>query len=128
MKDFDNWNKEKKKINDFNSNKDYKVREIWWCQMGVNIGFEQDGTGRQNSRPVLIIRGFSKQVCLIVPLTSSIKNNQFRLSIGKINQRPAVALISQIRLIDTKRLIRKICYLSKPIFEEIKKSTRDLIQ
>ena len=43
-KDFDNWNKEKKKINYKNTNRFYHAREIWWCSLGVNVGFEQDGT------------------------------------------------------------------------------------
>lgn len=31
-------------------------REIWWCSLGVNIGFEQDGTNDLFERPVLVIK------------------------------------------------------------------------
>jgi hypothetical protein len=33
----------------------YHKREIWWCSLGVNVGFEQDGTGTNYDRPVLVI-------------------------------------------------------------------------
>ena len=70
-KDFDKWNIQKKAIHNSRKNKFYRNREVWWCDLGVNIGFEQDGTGDNNRRPILIIKGFSKEVCLIVPLTTS---------------------------------------------------------
>lgn len=126
-KDFDNWNKNKINIHNKNENKLYHAREVWWCFVGVNIGFEQDGTGNNNERPVLIIKGFSKQVCLIVPLTSSKKQNPFHISVGKIDGRDAYAIISQIKLIDTKRLINKICFLDQETFIKATKAIKDLL-
>ena len=26
-------------------NKFYKPKEVWWCNLGINVGFEQDGSG-----------------------------------------------------------------------------------
>ena len=127
IKDFDGWNIQKKKIHSFGRNKLYHARDIWWCDLGVNIGFEQDGTGEKNGRPVLIIRGFSKEVCLIIPLTTSQKNNRYYLKIGKVDNKKASAIISQIRLLDTKRLVNKIGVLNKERFEEIKKAVKNLI-
>ena len=126
-KDFDKWNIQKKTIHNSGTSKFYRVRELWWCNLGVNIGFEQDGTGDYNRRPVLVIKGFSREVCLIVPLTTSQKNNKYYLKIGMVNKKEASAIISQIRLIDTKRLIRKIGDLNKNKFEETKKAVRNLI-
>ena len=37
--------------------------------MGVNIGFEQDGTGSNFDRPVLILKGFNKESFFGVALT-----------------------------------------------------------
>ena len=127
VKDFDGWNIQKKAIHNFNKNKLYHARDIWWCDLGINVGFEQDGTGEKNGRPVLIIRGFSKEVCLIIPLTTSQKNNKYYLKIGVVNNKKASAIISQIRLLDTKRLVNKIGILNKERFEEIKKAIKDLI-
>ena len=74
-KDFDEWNKHKKIVHFEGESRFYHKQDVWWCALGVNIGFEQDGTGNVGERPVLIINGFSKQVCLIVPLTTSKKEN-----------------------------------------------------
>jgi hypothetical protein len=45
-KDFDGWNKDKKNINNEGTHKFYKAKEIWWCSLGLNVGFEQDGTSK----------------------------------------------------------------------------------
>ena len=127
QKDFDTWNKNKKHIHSKNENKLYHEREVWWCSLGVNIGFEQDGTGSGGERPVLILKGFSKQVCLIIPLTTSEKKNPYHVSLGKVSDRNAFAIISQIRLIDTKRLINKIGFVEQKIFEKIRKTAKDLL-
>jgi hypothetical protein len=42
VKDFDSWNEIKKKT-ESEKPRFYKVREIWWCRFGLNIGTEQDG-------------------------------------------------------------------------------------
>lgn len=127
-KDFDKWNKRKKYIN---GQADYlplyHQREIRWCRLGVNIGFEQDGTGEEYSRPVLIMKGFSRQVCLIIPLTTSAKKNRYNIPIGEVAGRQAAAIISQLRLIDTKRLDQQIATLDKEIFETIRKTVKDLL-
>jgi len=125
-KDFDNWNKRKKEINkgEFNF---YSKREIRWCSLGLNIGFEQDGTNIEYCRPVLIIRGFSRNVCLVVPLTTSKKKNLYHFSVGIIEGQEAFVILSQIRLIDTKRLQDRLTILDKDKFEEIRKAIRALI-
>ena len=125
-KDFDAWNGRKKNINDGNTNF-YHERDIRWCSLGINIGFEQDGTNEEFSRPVLIVRGFSRQVCLILPLTTSKKKNKFHFSIGKVEDREAFVILSQIRLIDARRLGRRLSVLDKEIFEKIRKAVKDLI-
>lgn len=126
-KDFNSWNKQKKDIHTNGENKFYHPRDVWWCNLGVNVGYEQDGTGEDKGRPVVIIVGFSKNVCLIVPLTKSKKNNKYYIKVGMINNKEASVIISQIRLIDTKRLGKKIDVLDRNIFEKIRKAIRDLI-
>jgi len=125
QKDFDVWNMNKKHIHADNDNKLYRTRDIWWCSLGVNIGFEEDGTGNTGERPVVIVRGFSKQVCLIMPLTSSEKSNPYYISLGIVNGRKAFVITSQIRLIDTKRLINKIGVVDQDLFETIRKAAKN---
>jgi mRNA interferase MazF len=128
QKDFDSWNIKKKKINKEDTYLPfYHKREIRWCRIGLNIGFEQDGTGVEFSRPVLILKGFSRNVCLVVPLTTSTKKNKYHISIGDIDGKEASVILSQIRLIDTRRLDQHIEFLNKDKFEIIRKAIKDLI-
>ncbi|MFQ5661991.1 MAG: type II toxin-antitoxin system PemK/MazF family toxin [Candidatus Paceibacteria bacterium] len=108
-------------------NKYYHPRDIWWCNLGVNIGYEQDGTGKEKERPVVIIKGFSKSVCLVIPLTTSKKSNKYYIKVGSVDNKEASAIISQVRLIDTKRLANKIDVLDRSVFEEIRKAIRNFI-
>ena len=126
MKSFDDWNEFKKSVNE-TEGKLYKQRDIWWCSLGVNVGFEQDGTGSSYERPVVVLRGFSKEVCLVVPLTTSSKKNKYHVTLGEVGGRSASAIISQVRLIDTRRFIDKIGMLDKEKFEEMKNAVRGLL-
>lgn len=127
QKDFDLWNVRKKDIDEHNLRRLYHKREVWWCSLGVNVGFEQDGAGATKERPVLILKGFSKEVCLVLPLTTSKKKNPYHVSLGGVGGRESFAIISQLRLIDTKRLINKIGVVEKKLFEEIRKVVKDLL-
>ena len=126
MKDFDSWNNQKKSVNN-GARKLYKARDIWWCALGVNVGFEQDGTGAEYERPVVVLRGFSKDVCLVVPLTTSTKENKYHVALGLVDGKPAAAIVSQVRLVDTRRFIDKIGMLDAALFEEVKNAVKDLL-
>jgi len=126
-KDFDKWNIKKKDLHCREKVPFYHEREIWWCSIGVNIGFEQDGSGDEFRRPVLILKGLSKQTCLVIPLTTATPAHQFRLEVGLVDGKEARALISQMRVIDSKRLVRKIGFLGKSKFEFIRKTVKALL-
>ncbi len=126
-KKFDDWNKSKKHIHDTGSNKLYHEREIWWCALGVNIGFEQDGTSKDAERPALVLKGFSKDVCLVVPLTTSVKKNPYHFALGKVDGKDAFVILSQIRLVDTRRFVNKIGVVDKDMFQKIRKVIKDLL-
>jgi len=127
IKDFDKWNKSKKEI-DLNNNylPLYHERQIRWCRLGINIGSEQDGTGYEFSRPVIILKGFSRQACLIAPLTTSTKKHRYLIPLGIVGSKNAQLIISQIRLIDTKRLDQHIKTIDKTAFNKIIKTIRDM--
>ncbi len=75
-KDFDKWNSKKKNIDVGRSAHFCHEREIWWCSLGVNVGYEQNGTGRNFDRPVLVVRGFNENVFLAVALTGKKKKGR----------------------------------------------------
>lgn len=127
MKDFDKWNSEKKNLHENGENKFYHPRDIWWCSLGLNIGFEQDGKDKYFQRPVLIIKGLGKETCLVLPLTTSSKTHKYRVPIGSVTGKESKAILSQMKVIDTKRFVNKIAVLDEKTFEIIRKSVRDFL-
>ena len=125
-KEFDKWNKVKKETHAEKSRL-YTVREVWWCRFGINIGTEQDGSGEWFVRPCVILRGFGPDACLVVPLTTSAREHPLRVYAGYVDGCEARANISQIRVVDTRRLERKIGFLDKDIFTHIKKAAKELL-
>lgn len=128
QKDFDKWNNKKKAINEKGESKLYHTRELWWCNLGINVGSEEDGKGLNFERPVLIVRGLGPNTCFVAPLTTSRSKHPMRVQIGLMEKdgRENSVMISQIRIIDTKRLVDKIGFLDKKKFEEIRKIVRNL--
>ncbi len=126
-KDFNSWNKEKIKIDQRITSPYFHTREIWWCSLGLNVGFEQDGAGDKFYRPVIILKGMSKQTCFAIPLTTSPNKHPLRPPVGLVSGKNAFALISQIRIIDSKRLIKKIGYMDENTFARIRKIVKGIL-
>ena len=95
--------------------------------LGENVGFEQDGSGDDYRRPILALKALGSNTLLAVPLTTSARTHPLRLALGLVEGKEAHALLSQIRVIDTKRLIRKMGYLDKEIFSDIRKAVKDML-
>jgi mRNA-degrading endonuclease toxin of MazEF toxin-antitoxin module len=92
----------------------------------VNIGTEQDGKGGWYVRPCVILRGFGADAHLVVPLTTSSREHALRVPIGLIEGQQARANLSQIRIIDTRRLEQKIGFLDKDAFLKLRKTARNM--
>jgi mRNA interferase MazF len=105
----------------------YTVREIWWCRFGVNVGTEQDRRGENFLRPAVIARGFGPDACLVVPLTTSKRKHPLRFSVGKVDGRSARANLSQLRVVDTRRLVEKIGFLDQKIFATMRKAVKGFL-
>ncbi len=128
MKEFDNWNEIKKETQDKKVTFIFKVREIYWLKVGQNIGYEVYGKGDDFLRPVLIIRKFSKDSFLGIPLTSSKKDDMFHFEFIPINkQKLNYAMLSQIKLFSAKRIHDKLGKISIKDFENMKIKLKDLI-
>jgi mRNA interferase MazF len=116
-KDFDRWNEQQKKIDASATPRVFfHEREIWSTRLGHNIGFEQDGKGRCFLRPVLVLRKFNNEVLWALPLTRRDKPGNPYYARFLYYPHPevagpplhAIAILSQLRLIDGKRLRYKI--------------------
>lgn len=112
-------------IHDVGSRVYFHEREIWWCAVGANVGFEQDGKGENFERPVVIVRKFNKEVFWGIPLSKKIKEGPYYVSVHSDDQTPCVAIISQLRLMDAKRLLDKMGVLRKDEHVLIQKAVRN---
>ena len=102
----DRWNDIKKDIHNNRRPVYARRKEIWWCAIGSNIGFEQDGKNNYFERPVLVLKRFNKELILVVSLTSVIKSNPYYYQYKFKKQRFSV-ILSQVKTISTRRLLRK---------------------
>ena len=103
---FDDWNNSKKKTHYKENNVGFKEREIFWARIGQNIGAEEFGKGNEFQRPVLIIRKLTSHIFIGIPLTSTIKDNDYFHTFeydskkGKVS---STAMILQLKTFDKKR-------------------------
>ena len=108
-KDFDRCNRHKKKVNDAADRPFYHAREIWWCAVGVNVGNELDGTGKEHDRPVLVIRPFNAETFFGLALIGHPRVGRYYFPLGKVDDREAVAnphkRACSIRSVSSARLV-----------------------
>lgn len=120
-KDFDAWNKLKKCLDAEAGRLFFKQGEIWWVYLGCNIGFELNGKAKDFMRPVIVLKKYNQYSFLALPLSTSKTVNQYRVPVGLVDGKDAVSILSQMRNIDSKRLINKVGYIEARMFSEIKK-------
>lgn len=106
FKDFEGWHAREYMIDSRKKVPICKTGQVWWCSLGVNIGSEEDGKNKLFERPVIILHKVNRKIVWIVPLSSSIHNNKYRVNLKTLKSQ---VIISQIRAISTKRLLRRIC-------------------
>lgn len=125
--EYDIWNEKKKDIN-VSEREDvfFREREVWWCSIGLNVGFEENGKGELFNRPVLILKKYGSKTFLGIPISSTKKKGSFYYPIT-LNDNLNVCLLTHARLLDFRRLTQKITVLSQDQFQDIRKALKDLI-
>ena len=119
QKDFDKWNKEKKRIHN-TSRKVYAYpREVWWCALGVNVGAETDGKSDNFERPVLVLRVYNKETLLVLPITSKEKKDVFHIPVS-MKVGTVWVKLTQARVISHSRLLRKVDVLADKEFQKVR--------
>lgn len=128
-KDFDTWNKEKKVVDKktVNRNLYFYAREIWWCSAGLNIGVEADGKNENFERPMLIIKKFNADMVWVVPLTTKEKENKYHYKLTHETIKSWV-ILSQMKTISTKRLLRKIGSISESDLQAVIERVQTILQ
>lgn len=121
-KDFDGWNVLKQAIHlDENTSRYLKAGQIWWCSLGVNIGIETDGKNDKFERPVLILRVFSNEHLVILPIRSNGDSaSDYFFIIYNNERKPVYVSLTQVRTVSSRRLIRHIGSISASSLERLK--------
>jgi mRNA-degrading endonuclease toxin of MazEF toxin-antitoxin module len=123
MEHFDKWNEIKKTTHTNERKLGIKPREIFWAKIGQNIGSEEYGKDENFARPVIIVRKLTGDLFIGVPLTSTIKNNDYFHSFHYNNKINGLiensAMILQVKVFSIKRLMNKIGMIQKDDFEQV---------
>ena len=126
MKDFDSWNELKKKIDTKNDLPDNfpKEGEVWMSTVGINIGYEQNGSEDNFSRPMLIVKKFNNHMFWAIPLSTQQKDFDFYFNYTDPNDQKVSAILAQMKLVSVKRLKRDLYIMRDKLFNEIKQKLK----
>lgn len=119
LKQFDVWAEDKKVINSKSHNHQVRPSEVRWASIGVNIGSEIDGKNKGFTRPVLVISMSGPDLCLVVPLSTKLKDVSGYMAMD-INKERVSICIHQIRVISKKRIYGRISKISKNKLDLVK--------
>lgn len=99
----------------------FKDGELWWCRVGMNIGVEIYGKGKQFIRPVLVFKKLNEESFIGIPLTSQHKEGSWFTPVhcGGIE---AIVILAQVRTLDSHRLAHRIETLSDSEFLRIRQA------
>ncbi len=128
FKRFKEWLKKKHIIHEIYKRPFFHERELWFAFLGINVGFEQDGKGDEFLRPIVIIRKFNNEIFWGIPTTSKPKQGKYYFTFTYNRDDSTTAILSQLRLIDSKRLKYKIGHINTNDFLELKKRIISLLK
>ena len=117
----------------------YKTREVWWVNMGLNVGSEQNGKNKKFERPVLVLRKFGHNIFWAIPMTSKKKDTPYHFEceykkyykdeqgILQSETKQGIMILNQLKSMSRKRLIRKNGIISKEDFENVREEIKKLM-
>ena len=109
-KKYDSWNELKKKIQSGADTPDFfpQEGEVWMSSLGKNIGFEQNGSGTNFSRPILVVKKFNNHMFWCASLSTKQKKFDFYYNFTDPNGEKVSVILAQLKLVSVKRLKRKL--------------------
>ncbi len=119
-KDFDGWNELKQKIDIENKEMTFHNREVWWCSIGVNVDCEECGKNEFFDRPVLVFQKLARNKFYGVPLSTQKQRFENFYYVFSLSGKEAYALLDQMRVYSTNRMIRVIGKISIYTYIQIK--------
>lgn len=125
--DHKRWSERKTLLDQQRNVPSFKERDVRWCRIGVNVGYEILGKGDDFTRPVLVLKKFSRFTFLGAPLSTKPPKFETHIPV-RIGGRDGIIRLDQIRTMDARRfrgdLIQRL-----PVrkFSEIKRALVTLL-
>jgi len=116
---FNLWNDKKQNITQNKKIIHIKERDILFINMGKNIGVEQDGKGEEFLRPIIVYKKFNNSQFIGIALTSQEKSGKYYFKFQYLKDKKSYAILSQIRVYDTKRVKYKSGVINKEDFNTL---------
>lgn len=126
-KGFWSWHRFKIEIENITEPNFFHEKEVWYTAVGINVGVEEDGKGTEFRRPVMILKKFNKNMFLGLPLSRTNRKGAYHFKFEFLKGIQSTAILSQIRLFDSKRLILRIGLTEKEIFIKIQRKIREVL-
>lgn len=128
-KNFDIWNNTKKGLENSSILPKYfpKKGEVWIIVLGQNLGFEQNGVGKDFLRPMMVIKKFNNHMFWCVPLSTKQKHFDFYFNFTDPESQPVSVILAQLRLVSIKRFQRKVYETPWEVFDAIKQGLRKFL-
>jgi len=126
---FVEWTKLKIKLHLSNKEKELYFREgeIWWASLGANVGHEEEGKNDNFERPILALKKFNEHLLWAIPLTTKTKEDNPYYYQYELGGKEYAAILPQLRILSSKRLIRRIGMFPEVDYEKIRAEIRKLI-
>jgi mRNA interferase MazF len=121
IKDFEGWSHLKQKLDAKTKPPFFREGQVWWCSLGVNVGFEIYGKSRVYTRPVLILKKYSQQTFFGLPMSSKRKDRTAYYPIIFQNCEGSL-ILDQGRTLDSRRLTERMGEFSETMFAELKEA------
>jgi mRNA-degrading endonuclease toxin of MazEF toxin-antitoxin module len=99
--------------------------DVWWINIGENIGSEVNGKSEQFSRPALIFKKFAHGFYFVIPTSTQTHTGSWYVPF-RLKDRDTVACLHQGRSIDYRRLSSKVGTLTDTDFMQVKEGFRNL--
>jgi len=97
----------------------FNERDIWWCSVGINVGYDINGKHHLSERPALIIKKFNSDMFFGLPLTTQQKLYRTRYPII-VKGKKADVILDQGKTYSADRLNRRERIMSPKDFKNIK--------
>jgi len=105
----------------------FREGEIWWVNLGANVGHEEEGKNDNFERPILVLKKFNEHLLWAIPLTTKTKEDNPYYYQYELGGKEYAAILPQLRMLSSKRLIRRIGMFPLEDYEKIREEIRKLV-